>query len=103
MQYWMNGEWLEAADTKTEVLSHALHYGTSVFEGIRVYAGAPFRLREHNLRLLNSAKLLGLDLPFDAETLDRLSLELIARNQFARSHLWAQAESLLAHGMRRLL
>src|SRR6476646_9219570 len=62
---WMNGAWVAWDDAKVHVLSHVLHYGSSVFEGIRCYhtrrGPAIFRLREHMQRLLNSAKVYRMD------------------------------------------
>lgn len=58
---WFNGEMVPWADAKVHVMSHALHYGTSVFEGVRCYdtnkGPAIFRHREHAQRLMNSAKI----------------------------------------------
>lgn len=56
---WYNGAMVDWQDAKVHVLSHALHYGGSVFEGIRVYNGKIFKLREHMARLIKSAELIG--------------------------------------------
>jgi branched-chain amino acid aminotransferase len=65
---WMNGELVPWQDAKVHVLSHSLHYGTGVFEGIRTYATdngpAVFRLTDHIQRLYNSAKILNMDMPY---------------------------------------
>ena len=65
---WMNGELVRWEDAKVHVLSHTLHYGTGVFEGIRTYATddgpAVFRLTDHIVRLYNSAKILNMDMPY---------------------------------------
>ena len=65
---WMNGELVGWNDAKIHVLSHSLHYGTGVFEGIRTYATddgpAVFRLTDHIQRLYNSAKILNMDMPY---------------------------------------
>jgi branched-chain amino acid aminotransferase len=80
----MDGEFLPWEDAKVHVLSHAFHYGTSVFEGVRAYetdAGpAVFRHQEHLDRLEASAKLYYMDLPFSKEQLRAATHELIARN-----------------------
>ena len=80
----MNGEFVAWDDAKVHVLTHGLHYGTGVFEGIRAYeteAGtAIFRHSDHLKRLENSAKLYYMDLPFSREQLREATHELIARN-----------------------
>jgi branched-chain amino acid aminotransferase len=82
---WCNGEFVAWEDAKVHVLSHALHYGTSVFEGIRCYdtescGPAVFRHAEHVDRLLRSAELYYMPVPFQREQLRQATLELIARN-----------------------
>ena len=81
---WMDGEFLPWEDAKVHVLSHAFHYGTSVFEGERAYETADgpaiFRHQEHLDRLEASAKLYYMDLPFTKEQLRAATHELIARN-----------------------
>jgi branched-chain amino acid aminotransferase len=85
-QIWLNGEFVAWEDAKVHVLTHALHYGTGVFEGIRAYeterGTAIFRHREHLERLENSAKLYYMDLPFSREQIREATHELIARNGF---------------------
>jgi branched-chain amino acid aminotransferase len=70
---WMDGELIDWDQAKIHVLTHSLHYGSGVFEGIRAY-GTPrgpavFRLREHITRLLGSAKVLLIDIPYNHEEL----------------------------------
>lgn len=81
---WMNGEFVAWEDAKVHVLSHGLHYGTGVFEGIRCYdtdrGPAVFRNREHLDRLAASAKLYYLPLPYDPAELREATHELIRRN-----------------------
>lgn len=68
---WMNGKLVDWADAQVHVLTHTLHYGTGVFEGIRAYETADgpaiFRLTEHIERLFNSAKILMMDMPYTVE------------------------------------
>ncbi len=70
---WFNGELIPWADAKIHVLTHSLHYGTGVFEGIRAYetqrGAAVFRLTEHIERLFNSAKIMMLDIPYTVDEL----------------------------------
>ena len=81
---WMNGEFVAWEDAKVHVLTHALHYGTGVFEGIRAYeterGPAIFRHRDHLDRLEASAKLYYMDLPCSKEELREATHELIGRN-----------------------
>ena len=80
---WMNGEFVAWADAKVHVLTHGLHYGTGVFEGIRCYdteiGPAVFRHREHLTRLGRSAELYYMPMPYDVETLRTATLKLIGR------------------------
>ncbi|HEV7845575.1 MAG TPA: branched-chain amino acid transaminase [Thermoleophilaceae bacterium] len=81
---WLNGEFVAWEDAKVHVLTHAMHYGTGVFEGIRAYetpqGTAIFRNQDHLDRLEKSAKLYYMDLPFSKEQLREVTHELIARN-----------------------
>src|SRR6476659_8422128 len=68
---WMNGELVAWEDAKIHVLTHTLHYGSGVFEGIRAYETADgpavFRLTDHIVRLFNSAKILGMTIPYTVD------------------------------------
>jgi branched-chain amino acid aminotransferase len=68
---WMNGDLVDWEDAKIHVLTHTLHYGTGVFEGIRAYETADgpaiFRLTDHIVRLHNSAKILGMEIPYTVD------------------------------------
>jgi branched-chain amino acid aminotransferase len=81
---WMNGEFVAWGDAKVHVLTHGLHYGTGVFEGVRCYdtelGPAVFRNAEHVDRLFRSAGLYYMDIPFSAEQLRAATRELVARN-----------------------
>jgi branched-chain amino acid aminotransferase len=80
----MNGEFVAWEDAKVHVLTHGLHYGTGVFEGIRCYdteiGPAVFRHREHLQRLARSAELYYMPMPYELEALRAATHELIARN-----------------------
>ena len=99
---WFNGALMPVAEAKISVLTHALHYGTSVFEGIRAYetgkGAAVFRLPEHIKRFLDSAKILGMNSPVTAEEIDHAILETIRKNErtscYIRPLLWYGEESL---------
>ncbi len=81
---WMNGDFVAWEDAKVHVLTHGLHYGTGVFEGVRCYetelGPAVFRNAEHVERLLRSAELYYMPVPYSAEQLRAATLELVARN-----------------------
>jgi branched-chain amino acid aminotransferase len=78
---WMNGELVDWDDARIHVLTHTLHYGMGVFEGIRAYetANGPavFRLTEHMARLHNSAKILGMELPYSVEELVQATKDVV--------------------------
>src|SRR5437588_11951255 len=88
---WMNGELVDWADATIHVGTHALHYGSGVFEGIRAYetdAGpAVFRLTEHMERLHSSAKLLYLDIPYTVDELKAATWDLIGANELPSCYL----------------
>ena len=77
---WMNGTMAPWRDARVHVLTHALHYASCVFEGERVYDGRIFKLREHTLRLADSARKLGFDLPHDIATLEQACQQVVAAN-----------------------
>jgi branched-chain amino acid aminotransferase len=82
---WLNGSLVAWDAAQTHVLTHALHYGLGVFEGIRAYKttdgrSAFFRLREHLERLLGSAHILLMDVPYTLEVLEKACLELLRSN-----------------------
>jgi branched-chain amino acid aminotransferase len=81
---WMDGELVDWADAKVHILTHTLHYGTGVFEGIRAYATdrgpAIFRLDEHIRRLFDSAKIFMIDVPFTPDELLEATIETVRVN-----------------------
>src|SRR3954447_5711293 len=87
----MNGEFVAWEDAKVHVLSHALHYGTAVFEGIRAYeterGTAIFRHQEHLDRLEQSARLYYMDLPYEKQQRREVTRELIVRNSFKSCYI----------------
>jgi branched-chain amino acid aminotransferase len=88
---WLNGEFVAWEDAKVHVLTHALHYGTGVFEGIRAYetpnGTAIFRNQDHLDRLEKSAKLYYMDLPYTPGQLREVTHELINRNGFKSCYI----------------
>lgn len=81
---WRNGEFVRWEDATVHVTAHALHYGSSVFEGVRAYATpdgpAVFRLQPHTRRLLNSAKIARIEVPYSEAELNEVILETVRRN-----------------------
>jgi branched-chain amino acid aminotransferase len=88
---WMDGEFVAWDDAQVHVLSHGLHYGTGVFEGIRCYetdAGpAVFRHKEHLQRLANSGEMYYLPLPYSVEEIRQATHELIRRNNMSSCYI----------------
>jgi branched-chain amino acid aminotransferase len=88
---WMNGEFVAWDDARVHVLTHGLHYGSGVFEGIRAYeterGTAVFRFREHLERLKHSADLYYIDLPYSIEKLREVTHELIRVNQLRSCYI----------------
>ncbi|MGE6327741.1 branched-chain amino acid transaminase [Psychrobacter pacificensis] len=100
---WMNGTIIEQPDANVHVLTHSLHYGMAVFEGVRAYQTADnrtaiFRLKEHTERLLGSAKIFQMDVPFDAATLEQAHKDVVKQNNLAEAYIrpliWVGAEKL---------
>jgi branched-chain amino acid aminotransferase len=81
---WLDGEMVPWREANTHVLTHTLHYGMGVFEGVRAYptdkGTAIFRLREHTDRLFGSAQILGMSMPYDRETLDEAQRIAVRKN-----------------------
>ena len=89
---WMDGELVRWEDAKVHVLTHALHYGTAYFEGIRCYLladgrSAVFRLAEHTRRLVDSGKILGFPMPYTEAELNRATLDVIRANKLKECYI----------------
>ena len=88
---WMDGDLLEWSDAKIHVLTHTLHYGTGVFEGVRAYetsAGpAIFRLNDHTRRLFNSADLIGMSIPYSPEELNDAQANIVRENKLKNAYI----------------
>ena len=88
---WMDGELVDWRDAKIHVLTHTLHYGCGVFEGVRAYntvtGTAIFRLREHTERLFNSAKILRMKIPFTLEQVMDAQREVVRANKLESCYL----------------
>jgi branched-chain amino acid aminotransferase len=88
---WMDGEFVEWREAKVHVLTHTLHYGVGVFEGVRAYATdrgpAIFRLDRHTERLQQSAKIMGMKIPFLSEVISQAQIDCVAKNQLKSAYL----------------
>ncbi|NDG85316.1 MAG: branched-chain amino acid transaminase [Proteobacteria bacterium] len=89
---WLNGKVLNAEEARISLFSHALHYGTGAFEGIRAYkqkkgGGAVFRLREHMERLQDSIKIMGFEIPYSVDEMTAAALEICKANQFEECYV----------------
>lgn len=100
---WLDGEIIDQPDAKIHVLTHSLHYGMAVFEGVRAYQTdegrtAIFRLDDHTKRLLNSAKIFALDVPFDQQTLNTAQKQVVKQSQLSEAYIrpivWLGSEKL---------
>lgn len=88
---WFNGEMVPWRDAKVHVLTHTLHYGMGVFEGIRAYTTeqgtAVFRLTEHIRRLFDSARILAMPMPYDKQTLIEATRVVIRENKLSSAYV----------------
>ena len=88
---WLDGQFVDWKEAKIHVLTHTLHYGMGVFEGVRAYetsqGPAIFRLQDHTKRLFESAKILGMSIPHDAQTLNQVQQEIIQKNNLQSAYL----------------
>ena len=95
---WMDGELVPWKDAKVHVLTHGLHYASSVFEGQRAYGGEIFKLREHTNRLIASAKWLDFEIPFTADEIDDAARKVLAANNLTDAYLrpvaWRGSEEI---------
>ncbi len=98
---WFDGKMLPSEQAQVHVLTHALHYGSAVFEGIRAYAcadgtSAVFRLEDHCKRLINSAKIMRLEVPFTADQLVTACIETLKANELPEGYV--RPLSFVGHG-----
>lgn len=88
---WMDGKWVEWRDAKVHVLTHTLHYGAGVFEGLRAYhtdqGPAIFKLAEHTDRLYRSAHILNMKIPFTKEEINQAHLGAISKNNLDSAYI----------------
>lgn len=84
---WLNGAKVPWRDAKGHLLSHGLHYASLVFEGVRVYNGNIFKMAEHTARLFNSAKILGMKIPYSETQINDACLEMVAASKLANAYI----------------
>jgi branched-chain amino acid aminotransferase len=88
---WLDGELVPWRDAKVHVLTHTLHYGMGVFEGVRAYKTEKgtgiFRLQEHTDRLFRSGKILGMDIPYDKETINEAQKTAVRENNLESAYI----------------
>ncbi len=95
---WMDGEMVPWKEAKLHVLSHGLHYASSVFEGQRAYGGEVFKLNEHSERLHESARILGFKIPYSVEDINRACREVVQaqniKDGYVRPIAWRGSEQM---------
>ena len=95
---WLDGQFVPWREAKVHVLTHALHYASSVFEGARMYGGEIYKLREHSERLHRSANILDFQVPYSVEELDRACKETAERmgleDCYVRPIAWRGPEAM---------
>jgi branched-chain amino acid aminotransferase len=84
---WMDGELVDWRDAKVHVLTHAIHYGSAVFEGERAYGGVVFKSTAHSERLRESARLLDFEVPYSVAQIDAAKALVLQKNGFADAYL----------------
>ena len=88
---WLDGELVPWRDAKVHLLTHTLHYGLGVFEGVRAYktdqGAAIFRLQEHTDRLFRSAKIMGMSMPFDKDVINEAQKIAVRENNLESAYI----------------
>ena len=95
---WLDGKFVPWRDAKLHVLSHALHYGSCVFEGERAYSKRIFKLEEHTSRLFHSAKRMGMNMPYTEKDINAACKEVVSiqkiKNGYVRPVVWRGSEMM---------
>jgi branched-chain amino acid aminotransferase len=95
---WFNGELIPWTDARVHLLTHALHYGSAVFEGMRAYDGEIFKLTEHNQRLHTSAEILDFEVPYSVAELDKAARDVVRANNLSDAYIrplaWRGSEQM---------
>jgi branched-chain amino acid aminotransferase len=95
---WFDGKMTDWRSAQVHVLNHGMHYGSCVFEGVRIYGGKIFKNTEHNQRLIKSAEAIGMKIPFSVEQLDKACIEVCSANGvvdgYVRPLAWRGSEQM---------
>ena len=95
---WYNNDLVDWQEVKLHVLSHGLHYGSFVFEGLRVYEGQIFKLEEHTERLYHSAKRMGIKIPYSKDEINKATKKIVSiqnvQNGYVRPFAWRGSEMM---------
>jgi len=95
---WYNNDLVDWQEVKLHVLSHGLHYGSFVFEGLRVYEGEIFKLEEHTDRLYHSAKRMGIKIPYSKDEINTATKKIVSvqnvQNGYVRPFAWRGSEMM---------
>ena len=95
---WYNNDLVDWQEVKLHVLSHGLHYGSFVFEGLRVYDGGIFKLEEHTERLFYSAKRMDIKIPYSKEEINKATKKIVSsqnvQNGYVRPFAWRGSEMM---------
>ena len=100
---WLDGKLVPWRDSRVHVLTHALHYGSAVFEGERIYEGRIFRLAAHSARLINSARLLDYEIPWTCQQIEEATRAVVKANGLQAGYIrpiaWRGSEVLGVSGI----
>jgi branched-chain amino acid aminotransferase len=88
---WFDGEMVDWRDAKVHILTHGLHYASSVFEGERCYDGKIFKSREHGARLLRSGELIDMTIPWSVDQIEAAKYDVLKANGFTNAYVRAVA------------
>ncbi|WP_370399532.1 branched-chain amino acid aminotransferase [Sulfitobacter sp. JB4-11] len=94
-QIWMDGKMVDWRDANVHILTHAMHYASSVFEGERAYGGKIFKSREHSERLKRSAQMIDFEIPYTVDEIEAAKVEVLAasglKDAYVRAIAWRGA------------
>jgi branched-chain amino acid aminotransferase len=95
---WLDGKLVPWADAKIHVLTHGLHYASCVFEGERLYSGRIYKLEEHTARLFESARILGMEIPYTEDEINMATLAAVGAQDFSDAYIrpvvWRGSEQM---------
>lgn len=86
-QIWLDGAFVPYNDAQFHFLSHSLHYGGVIFDGVRAYGGCIFKLQEHTARLFDGARILGIDLSFSEDAVNAACIEILEKSGLSDAYL----------------